>query len=283
VPLVPAGRRDLYAGFFRADGRGGVRVVAAPRVGTPAMLLEAVAEAKPLLDGAPVRFIGPGAARERALLEQAHPDSTSPEMRFEGLSAVDLADASLSDAGPRAGLPPADATPHPLYVRAAQAEERVRHRAVAGDPIVLRQMRDNDLSTIAAMELEIFSDPGRNRSSAASWPSPPLTPSVAEREGEIVGYSAAWVAEAGGHLGNLAVAPAWRRRGIARKLVERLLDDAEALGCPEITLEVRASNSAAQALYRAFGFRLAGLRRGYYRDTGEDALVMTWRTAGRMP
>ena len=60
-------------------------------------------------------------------------------------------------------------------------------------------------------------------------------------------------------------------------LLADLLDRARALGCEALSLEVRVSNFAAQGLYRAHGFRLAGSRRGYYRDTGEDALVMEWR------
>src|SRR5262249_57067741 len=60
VPLVPAGRRDLYAGFFRADVRGRVALLAAPRVGPLPDILAAVDEARPLLDF-DVRFVGPGA------------------------------------------------------------------------------------------------------------------------------------------------------------------------------------------------------------------------------
>ena len=65
-----------------------------------------------------------------------------------------------------------------------------------------------------------------------------------------------------------------------RALVEDLLARARALKTENLSLEVRVSNFAAQALYRTHGFRLAGLRRGYYRDTGEDALVMEWRPKG---
>jgi len=86
----------------------------------------------------------------------------------------------------------------------------------------------------------------------------------------------AWLGEAEGHLGNLAVIPEARRGGIARALLEDLLAHAGPPGARRIALEVRVSNFAAQALYRAHGFRLAGLRRGYYRDTSEDALVMEW-------
>lgn len=83
-------------------------------------------------------------------------------------------------------------------------------------------------------------------------------------------YSDAW------HLMNIAVDPPLRRRGIATSLMERLFEKAG----PEAayTLEVRPSNRPAIELYERFGFRSAGMRRRYYQDTGEDAMIM-WRTA----
>jgi ribosomal-protein-alanine N-acetyltransferase len=74
------------------------------------------------------------------------------------------------------------------------------------------------------------------------------------------------------HLMNIAVAPDYRRRGIARILMENLFE--EAGEDARFTLEVRASNSAAIAMYERFGFRPSGHRRRYYHDNGEDALVM---------
>src|SRR5207248_2741870 len=90
VPLVGAGRRDLYAGFFRSDARGRVRLLAAPRVGTPDELLAAVAEVHALVPDHAVVFVGPGAARESQALEVAHPGSTRSGFRLDGLSALDL-------------------------------------------------------------------------------------------------------------------------------------------------------------------------------------------------
>jgi len=280
VPLIPAGRRDLYAGFFRAGARGEVSLVAAPRVGTPAEVLDAVAEALAALGATAVRFVGPGAARERESLERAYPGSTEPAARFEGLSAADLAEAALSSAGPRAGLPPPGAPPSPQYVRPAQAEERVRHRATERDVVTLRAMRESDLPRIAELEREIFSDPWPESFFLGEMAQPQVFARVAEREGALAGYSVAWLGEDAGHLGNLAVVPGRRRRGVARRLLTELLERARAEGCDALSLEVRVSNFAAQGLYRRHGFRLAGLRRGYYRDTGEDALIMEWR-AGR--
>src|SRR5262245_49977237 len=85
VPLVTAGRRDVYAGFFRADARGTITLLAAPRVAPIAEVLEAVEEARAIISRPPVKFVGPGAAREREALERAYPGSASNEKRFGGL------------------------------------------------------------------------------------------------------------------------------------------------------------------------------------------------------
>jgi len=280
VPLVPGGRRDLYAGFFRADARGGVRLLAAPRVAALPALLEAATEARGVMPrGAGLHFVGPGAAREREALERFAPGSTAAEWRFAGLSAADLEAAVRSGRGPAAGLPAPGAAPQPLYVRSAQAEERVRRPALAGRPLRLRDLAEADLPVVAAIERRVFSDPWpesffrEELAQAMAWAR------VAEDGDVLAGYLLAWVGAGAGHVGNLAVRPEMRRRGVARALLDDLLEHARSLGVESLTLEVRVSNFAAQALYRAYGFRLAGLRRGYYGDTGEDALIMQWRAA----
>lgn len=280
VPLVPAGRRDLYAGFFRADTRGGVRLVAAPMVGTVPPILEWAREAAEAVSDVTLRFVGPGAGREREALEAAFPGSTSPPFRHEGLSAIDLARACGLGLGPAAGLAAPGESPRPLYVRPAQAEERVRRRVLAAEPTTLRPFRPDDLPVVAEIEQRVFSDPWSVPFFQGELDSPQTYARIAEREGRLAGYSLAWLGEGEGHLGNIAVIPEARRHGVARALLEDLLREAHARRVRAITLEVRVSNDAAQGLYQAFGFRVAGVRRRYYRDTGEDALVMRWSEGG---
>ena len=81
------------------------------------------------------------------------------------------------------------------------------------------------------------------------------------------------------HLMNVAVVPELRRQGIGRTLLETLLERLEPRD--QLTLEVRRSNHAALRLYEQFGFRAAGVRRRYYSDNGEDALIL-WRTPGTL-
>jgi ribosomal-protein-alanine N-acetyltransferase len=77
------------------------------------------------------------------------------------------------------------------------------------------------------------------------------------------------------HITTFAVHPDWRRQGIGRRLLLAMIGLAEDLGAVRMTLEVRVSNEAAQALYSEHGFAIAGRRERYYTDDGEDAYVMT--------
>jgi ribosomal-protein-alanine N-acetyltransferase len=97
---------------------------------------------------------------------------------------------------------------------------------------------------------------------------------VGREDGRIVGYICLWEVADELHVTNVAVHPDLRRRGIARALLESVFARARAGGIRMVMLEVRPSNAEALALYESFGFRVVGRRRGYYYDTGEDALVM---------
>lgn len=99
---------------------------------------------------------------------------------------------------------------------------------------------------------------------------------VARHNGKIVGYVGMWVILEEAHITNIAVHPDFRRRGVARQLLEKMFEEARNMGATRMTLEVRVSNIPAQTLYRKLGFVDRGLRKGYYTDTNEDAIVM-WK------
>jgi [ribosomal protein S18]-alanine N-acetyltransferase len=103
---------------------------------------------------------------------------------------------------------------------------------------------------------------------------------VALLDGEVVGYAGSMLTPDGAHVTTVAVAPDHRRRGIAVLLMCALHDDARERLCDALTLEVRASNVGARALYERFGYVAEGLRRGYYSDNGEDAVIMWVRDVG---
>ncbi|MDP8954287.1 MAG: ribosomal protein S18-alanine N-acetyltransferase [Actinomycetota bacterium] len=97
---------------------------------------------------------------------------------------------------------------------------------------------------------------------------------VARSGPSTVGYGGLMVSVGEGHITTLAVDPAWQRRSVGTRLLHALATHAVDEGCTGLTLEVRMGNLGAQALYRRFGFVPAGVRRNYYAETKEDALIM---------
>lgn len=91
--------------------------------------------------------------------------------------------------------------------------------------------------------------------------------------GTVIGFAGAMFVEPDVHVMNIAVDPGHQRAGLGATLLGRLLDDARGRGMRHATLEVRADNAPARALYERFGFEVSGVRAGYYVD-GSDALIM---------
>jgi len=98
---------------------------------------------------------------------------------------------------------------------------------------------------------------------------------LAEVDGKIIGYVLFWLLPGTIDVHNVATHLNFRRRGVARLLLSRVLGHAREQLINRVTLEVRKSNLPAQKLYESMGFIVAGVRKGYYSDDGEDALAMT--------
>jgi ribosomal-protein-alanine N-acetyltransferase len=148
--------------------------------------------------------------------------------------------------------------------------------------VQIRRLTYADLPQVVAIERRAFTSPWSLAMFVLELSKPSgvcLAAEVVERDGEdreLVGYLVCSRYDTVWHVMNVAVDPDRRRRGIATALIEALLasvGDRDA----QITLEVRRSNTGALALYERFGFRSAGVRRRYYADDGEDAVIM-WRT-----
>ncbi len=96
----------------------------------------------------------------------------------------------------------------------------------------------------------------------------------AKKGDKIVGYAGMWKIFDEGHITNIAVHPEFRRIGIGSMLLEELINRSKKGGITKMTLEVRKSNKAALELYAKYGFSVAGVRKEYYADNGEDAIIM---------
>ena len=137
-------------------------------------------------------------------------------------------------------------------------------------------LHESHLLAILPIENAVNGSPWSERSFRNEIDHPHGIFRVAVLDGEVVGYGALWLVIDEAHVTNVAVAPDHQRRGIGRRLMTELLDVAKMKGMSCATLEVRAGNAPALHLYESLGFDRSALRRGYYPDNKEDAVVM-WR------
>ncbi len=135
----------------------------------------------------------------------------------------------------------------------------------------------SDLGAVLEIERASFSSPWSDKMLRAEIEGNPFARFVLgrrKRDREILGYVCYWVVFDELRIMNVAVAPQARRRGIARVLVEHALAEGRARGVRRVLLEVRATNEPALSLYGSFGFERRALRRNYYSDPKEDAILM---------
>jgi ribosomal-protein-alanine N-acetyltransferase len=141
-------------------------------------------------------------------------------------------------------------------------------------------MTPADLPEVAAIDQLSFAIPWTERAYAQELQNGPLADlwvaeAVLNQSPQIIGSLVTWVIIDLAHIVTLSVHPKALRQGIATQLIRHGLDHVRQRGAIEATLEVRESNEPAQALYRRFGFEIAGRRKKYYLDNHEDALIMS--------
>jgi ribosomal-protein-alanine N-acetyltransferase len=143
-----------------------------------------------------------------------------------------------------------------------------------------RSMRTSDLPRVMEIELQCFTMPWSEATFRGLLRRSDADLLVAELGPVVVGYAVLWSVLDQGELGNVSVAPGWRRQGIGDGLVRTVLSRAAERGVREVFLEVRVSNFGAQKLYERYGFTEIARRRNYYLEPVEDALVMRRDLAG---
>jgi [ribosomal protein S18]-alanine N-acetyltransferase len=140
--------------------------------------------------------------------------------------------------------------------------------------ITLRSMTAADVPAVLAIEYESYSVPWSESTFRGLLRRRDAELIVAEADCRIVGYAIFWTVLDQSELGNVAVTPAWRRRGVGEILVAEVIRRTAEQGVREVFLEVRPSNEQARRLYERFGFTQVGRRRNYYQAPVEDALVL---------
>lgn len=138
-------------------------------------------------------------------------------------------------------------------------------------------MTDKDINGVFNISNSCFSMPWSIESIKSELNNPLAKYIVARDENSnlVIGFVGVWIVVGEGSITNIAVHPDYRKQGIGAKLLDSLINLCTDLNCSLINLEVRASNYAAQNLYKKYGFTVDGLRKGYYEDNKEDAILMT--------
>ena len=143
------------------------------------------------------------------------------------------------------------------------------------ETIIVRPMVMTDVDGVMAVEHDSFLTPWSRSAFEEELAQNRLARYiVAEENGAIVGYAGTWLVINEAHVTNVAVSSQRRREGIGRLLMQNLMELARENGMESMTLEVRVSNAAARHLYQQLGFVEAGIRKNYYTETKEDALIL---------
>lgn len=141
---------------------------------------------------------------------------------------------------------------------------------------IISPMNKNDLDEVCEIENQCFSMPWSKRSFEEALDNRNACYLTARLDGRIVGYCGAYRILDEADINQIAVADAYRRKGIGRAVLGALLQQLEEEGITAVTLEVRSSNAPAVGLYEAMGFATEGVRRNFYEKPTEDALIM-WK------
>ena len=140
--------------------------------------------------------------------------------------------------------------------------------------IIIRHMIKDDVDAVYIVEENCFVDPWSKESIRKELKNNLAKYLVAQLDNKIVGYVGVWFVVDEGHITNVAVHSDYRGKKIGDKLVKEMVELCKENNIIAMTLEVRASNTVAQNLYRKYGFKMGGIRKEYYSDNKEDAIIM---------
>jgi ribosomal-protein-alanine N-acetyltransferase len=138
----------------------------------------------------------------------------------------------------------------------------------------IRRMNEMDIDSVLVVEQQSFTTPWSREGFVNEMKNELSQYLVLVHDGKIIGYAGMWIIVDEAHVTNVAILNEYRGQKLGEQLMTALIERAKERGALSMTLEVRESNRVAQGLYAKFGFVSRGVRRKYYTDTQEDALVM---------
>lgn len=142
--------------------------------------------------------------------------------------------------------------------------------------VKIERMQTADIEQVIAIEEEAYGNHHWSRESFFNELSNQLAKyySAFNEQGALIGYAGSWEIVEEAHITNIAVSKKYRRHHVGEALLTRIIDECKKSMVKYITLEVRVGNTAAISLYEKYGFHSLGMRKGYYQDNNEDALIM---------
>lgn len=263
-PIMDARRDRVYAAAF--DGFGGAELVE----GSAIALEDLCEELKRLAQKKKKKlmFVGDGVLRYRTEIKKLMGDAcvdSDDSVSLASAAGLIMAKKAYGFKGGRYD----EAVP--IYLRKPQAQRERDSRLMRIRPATLE-----DVPLISKIEEQCFPNPWQESAFVEEIEKNEMAfYFVAELSGETVGYIGYWWVLDEAHITNVAVSPSHRKNGIARALISALIKDALEKGIVECTLEVRVNNAGAIRLYSSLGFEGVGVRKGYYLDSKEDALIMS--------
>ncbi len=138
----------------------------------------------------------------------------------------------------------------------------------------IRRMNEFDIDDVLAVEEQSFTTPWSRAGFVGEMKNDVSHYLVISCQGRIIGYAGMWIIVDEAHVTNVAILPEYRGQKLGEKLMAALMEHAKNRGALSMTLEVRTSNVVAQKMYAKFGFVSQGVRKNYYTETKEDALIM---------
>lgn len=154
-------------------------------------------------------------------------------------------------------------------------DREAKHVEMTDNKIRVRKMTVEDIHDVFKIEQSSFTVPWTKDSFYRELIHNHFaTYFVIEYEGKVAGYCGLWVIIDDGQITNIAISPSYRRKKLGETLLKSILNEAKKQGAKTVTLEVRVSNETAQSLYKKLNFKPIGIRKNYYTDNQEDALLM---------
>lgn len=140
----------------------------------------------------------------------------------------------------------------------------------------VRTMTREDVEPVYKLSCESFSEPWSLESISKEVDNPVAIYKVAEEAGQVIAFGGMWQVIDEGEIINIAVQKDYQRQGIGQLILKQLIEESKARGIVLMHLEVRAGNTAAQQLYQKLGFKSIAVRKSYYHEPTEDAVIMQY-------